>query len=62
VKQINFIELLEDAKSNPKSVEKLIEMYRPMLTKASIIDGVFDEDLYQENIITLIRCVRSFLI
>ena len=64
---MNFIELLNDAKTNPDSAEKLIEKYHPMLTKASIVKGVFDkdvfdEDLYQENIIILLRCIRSFRI
>jgi len=59
---MNFKELLEDAKTNRKSTERLIEMYKPMLTKASIINGVFDEDLFQENIIVLIRCIRRFKI
>ena len=57
---MNFKELLEDAKINRHSLELLIEMYKPMLTKASIVNGVFDEDLYQENIIILLQCVRRF--
>jgi DNA-directed RNA polymerase specialized sigma24 family protein len=60
---MNFKELLEDAKISRDSAEKLIEMYRPMLTKASVLKtGVFDEDLYQENIIVLLRCIRTFKI
>lgn len=59
---MNFKELLENAQINNESVEKLIEMYRPMLTRTSIIDDVFDEDLYQENIIVMLRCIRSFQI
>ena len=57
---MNFIEMLTDAKTNPSSAEWLIELYRPMLTKAAIVDGVFDEDLRQELILVLLRCVRSF--
>ena len=57
---MNFKELLEDARTSNISAEKIIEMYQPMLAKASILDGVFDEDLYQENIIILLRCIRSF--
>jgi len=60
---MNFKELLEDAKANNASVEKLIEMYQPMLTKASVLkSGVYDEDLYQENLIVLLRCIRTFKI
>jgi len=57
---MNFIEMLTDAKTNPSSAERLIELYRPMLTKAAIVDGVFDEDLHQELVMVLLRCVRSF--
>ena len=59
---MNFKELLEDAKINESSTERLIEIYKPMLTKSAIIDGVFDEDLYQENILILLGCIRSFRI
>ena len=59
---MNFIELLTDATMNPVGTERLIELYRPMLTRAAIIDGVFDEDLYQELVMVLLRCVRSFQI
>jgi len=59
---MNFINLLTDAKTNPASIEYLIELYRPMLTKAAIVDGVFDEDLHQELVMVLLRCVRSFRI
>ena len=60
---MTFKELLEDAKISEKSAEKLLEKYRPMLTKASILkNGVFDEDLYQENCMILIRCIQTFKI
>jgi len=57
---MNFIELFTGAKGDPASAERLIELYRPMLTKAAIVDGVFDEDLHQELVLVLLRCVRSF--
>ena len=59
---MNFKELLEDARTSNTSAEKIIEMYQPMLAKASILDGVFDEDLYQELCLTLIECVQKFKI
>lgn len=59
---MNFKELLEDAKTNPDSVERLVEMYQNILSKKAIVAGVFNEDLYQENIIVLIRCIHSFQI
>ncbi|MDR2696258.1 MAG: helix-turn-helix domain-containing protein [Deltaproteobacteria bacterium] len=59
---MTFTEMLIDAKANPANAGRFIEMYRPMLTKAAIVDGVFDEDLHQELILVLLRCVRSFQI
>ena len=59
---MTFTELLIDAKINPAGAERLIEMYRPMLTKAAIVDGVFDEDLHQELAMVLLRCVGCFKI
>lgn len=42
------------------AVCEILSMYRPLLMKESIINGVFDEDLYQELIIVLIRCIHGF--
>lgn len=59
---MNFIELLTDSKTNSISEQMLIEMYKPLLVKEAIWNGVFDEDLYQELVIVLIRCIRTFTI
>ncbi|SHO45447.1 helix-turn-helix domain-containing protein [Anaerocolumna xylanovorans] len=57
---MNFKELLLLAKSNEAlAVKQLVEMYKPLLIRESIIDGVFDEDLYQELQLTLLRCVQK---
>ena len=37
-------------------------MYKPLLIKEAILEGVFDEDLYQELIAVLIRCIRTLYI
>ena len=37
----------------------LLEKYKPLLIKTSIIDKRFDEDLYQELCIILIKCVEK---
>lgn len=42
------------------NVSQIIEMYKPLLIKESIINGHFDEDLFQEECITLLRCVEMF--
>lgn len=57
---MNFKELLTLAKENePYAVNKIIVMYQPLLLKESIIDGVFDEDLFQELSLTLLNCIRK---
>ena len=35
-------------------------MYRPLLFKESCVNGIFDEDLFQELSATLIHCIRLF--
>lgn len=58
---MNFKELMLQAQGGSKEAEESILMlYRPLLLKESIQDGIFDEDLYQELCITLIKCVRKF--
>lgn len=58
---MNFKEILLQAKAGEESaVISLLEMYKPLLVKTAIVNGRFDEDLYQELCITLIRCIRMF--
>lgn len=58
---LNFQELIIRAKRGENSaVEELLEMYRPLLTKESIVEGVFDEDLYQELCYRFIQCIDKF--
>lgn len=58
---MNFKELLLQAKQGDEaSVNLLLEMYRPLLIKGAILNGHFDEDLYQEQCITLLRCIDMF--
>lgn len=55
---MNFKELLTLAqRGEPFATNEITSMYKPLLIKESIIDGVFDEDLYQELAITLLRCI-----
>ena len=44
-----------------EALMKVIEMYRPLLINHSMICGRFDEDLYYEQVHTLIRCVHKFV-
>lgn len=58
---MNFKELMIRAKRGENSAqEELLDMYRPMLIKESMVDGLFDEDLYQELCYRFIRCLDKF--
>lgn len=58
---MTFKNLLLLAKAgDEKALTELLMMYRPLLLKESIVDGVFDEDLFQELCIVFLKCVRSF--
>ena len=60
---MSFVDLLRRAKENDNEARAaILEMYQPMLLKESILDGVFDEDLYQELCVTLLQCVEQFQI
>ena len=57
---MNFKELLTRAKENDAyAINEVIVMYKPMLIKESVVNGVFDEDLYQELWLTLLNCIRT---
>ena len=58
---MEFKEMLIRAKRGEKHAqEKLLEMYRPLLMRESIVEGVFDEDLYQELCYRFICCIDKF--
>lgn len=58
---MNFKEMLLQAKAGKESaVMALLEMYKPLLVKYAIINGRFDEDLYQELCIILLKCIAQF--
>ena len=55
---MNFKELLLQAKFGDRTATT--ELYQPLLLKESIIDGILDEDLYQELCIVFMRCIDRF--
>ena len=58
---MEFKELIIRAKRGENSAqEQLLELYKPLLSKEAIVDGVFDEDLYQELCLRFIRCIDKF--
>ena len=60
---MTFPELLSHAKAGEhNAINELLSMYRPLIIKESIVDGVFNEDLYQELCITLLNCIKAFVI
>lgn len=44
------------------AVLKILEIYKPLLIKNAIVNGRFDEDLYQELVSTLLQCIQRFQI
>lgn len=60
---MKFEELLIRAKGGDEvALAVFMEKYKPMLIKAAILNDVFDEDLYQELCLVLIRCIDRFMI
>ena len=58
---MNFKELLLQAKFGDRTATtELLMLYQPLLQKESIIDGILDEDLYQELCIVFMRCIDRF--
>lgn len=58
---MDFKELLKQAKiGNEQAIAEIMNMYRSLLIKNSIINGSYDEDLFQELSITLLKCIRQF--
>ena len=60
---MSFRDMLLRAKAgDEKAKMDLFEKYKPMLIKNSILNGYFDEDLYQEQCLILMRCINLFSI
>ena len=58
---MNFKDLLRRAKDGDQQAkEEIFLMYRSLLFKESCVNGIFDEDLFQELSATLIHCIRLF--
>lgn len=56
-----FVEMLMKAKhGDSKSKEELLNMYRPLLYKKALVDGIFDEDLFQELCLVFLTCISRF--
>lgn len=58
---MNMKETLLQAKEGEElAIMDLLEMYKPLLIKNAIVNSRFDEDLYQELCIILLKCITQF--
>ena len=58
-----FKEILISAKTgNDEAVSEIFELYKALIYKESIVDGVFDPDLNQLLYKTLYQCILRFKI
>ena len=58
---MNFEEVLFRAQmGDQEAILQILEMFRPLLIKNSLINGSFDEDLYQELRIEVLKCIRTY--
>ena len=58
---MNFEELLFQAKmGDEKATEQVLKIYQPLLVKNALVNGVFDEDLYQELLLETLKCINNF--
>ena len=58
---MDFKDLLYRAKEGSRDAQKeLPRLYHPLLVREAIVDGIFDEDLYQEFCATLLHCIKEF--
>ena len=61
ITKMSFDELLFRAKAGDMDAKAAIfAMYRPLLIKYSLVNRRFDEDLYQELAVELMKCIRYF--
>ena len=60
-KIVEFEEILIRAKQGEQTaIQQIIETYRPMLIHNSLINGRYDEDLYQELVAEVMKCIFYF--
>lgn len=58
---MDFEKVLFRAKSGDRqSIEQILEMYQSLLIKNALVDGVFDEELYQELTLEVIKSIYKF--
>ena len=61
INKMSFDELLYRAKAGDMDAKaEIFAMYRSLLIKYSLVNRRFDEDLYQELAVELMKCIRYF--
>lgn len=59
---MTFREMLIRANLGDETAKlEILEKYKPMLIKNSILNGRFSEDLYQEQCLVLMKCINQFI-
>lgn len=59
---VTFRDILIRAKLGDETAKlEILEKYKPMLIKNSILNGRFNEDLYQEQCLVLMKCINQFV-
>ena len=60
-RRAELVELLLSAKLGSTSAfEELFARYKKLLRKYSVVNGIFDEDLYQEQCVLFAHCIEIF--
>lgn len=60
---MSFEVTLQQAKEgNTQAILEIVEMYKPLIIRNAIVEGIFDEDLYQELVQVLLKCIKNFSI
>lgn len=58
---MDFEEILYSAKEGDETAKlQILEMFRPLLIKKALINGRFDEDLYQELRLEVLKCIQTY--
>lgn len=52
--------LLSSKAGNQCALEQLFFKFRPYLVKKSVLNGTFEEELFQMQSETFLRCVKGF--
>ena len=52
--------MLSSKAGNQSALEQLFLQFRPYLAKKSILNGIFEEELFQMQSETFLRCVKGF--